>query len=152
MLSLRKSVNDRQEDRKTTWKHIKFGEKADAPAEKALIQWLKNLPLSGNFRDLQRIALYYHNFLHFDPELKKLLGFKTAFDYTKAEFEKLQSQPVKESYFNAEKSIIEMTREFKADLAEWAIAYFDSAQKAAANFEEKGDKTTMETLYRWKGK
>lgn len=148
--SLRESEKDRQEDWKMIWKQMNFGEMEDAPSEKGFIQWLRSLPLYGNFRDLQRIALNYHNFMKFDTELKKLLGFKSAFEFTKSEFEKINFQSLIFHEFSPEKSIAETELQFKSSFANWAISYFGSARKAAEYFQKKGDKTTPETLYRWK--
>ena len=150
--SLRETPEDREKDWEMIWEQMKFGKKENVPKEEKLLNWLKGLDLFGNFRDLQKIALYYYNFTNFEPKLKALLGFKTPFEYAKSEFEKLQSKPQasENSYFDKEKSIGEMEKHFKKDLAEWAISTLGSAEKAAKHFQEKGDKTTKETLYRWK--
>jgi Sigma-54 interaction domain len=151
---LRDTKEDRIEDWKNTWSKMKFGEKENAPKERAFLSWLTELPLYGNFRDLQKIALYCHSYPQFSPDLKALLPVKSEFEYAKSEFERLQSPAPKTkimvSYFDENKSIKDMQQHFNKDLANWAIDYFGSAQKAVDYFNEKGDKTTVETLYRWR--
>jgi hypothetical protein len=71
---------------------LKF--KGDAPKELELVKWLKHLPLYGNYRDLQKIAMYYNAFNQFDEGTKKMLNETNAFQYAKNEFEKYHSPVV----------------------------------------------------------
>jgi len=146
---LRETAEDREADWKKIWAQLHFGKESDAPNDSNLMTWLRALPLYGNFRDLQKIAIYYRNYDNFTEELKALLPQKNAFDYTKAEFNKLQSKAIK-SYFDTQKSIKDMEADFKKDLANWCIDTFGTAQKAVEHFTKKGDKTTSETIYRWR--
>ena len=151
MPALRDTPEDRTKDWQSTWKYLKFGEENDAPNDPVFVDWLNGLPLYGNFRDLQKIALYYYSFQKFSTALKEILPAKTAFDYTKFEFESLQSKsPI--PYFDAHKSLKAMEDDFHRDLANWAITAFGSAENASQHFKTKGDKTTKETLYNWRNK
>ena len=59
--------------------------------ESELINWLKKLPHYGNYRDLQKIAMYYNVFNEFEVDTRKLIEEDSAFKYSKAEFEKYHS-------------------------------------------------------------
>ena len=126
------------------------------PVNTNFIQWLKSLSLYGNFRDLQKIAIYCHNYQCFQPELKALLrkmGIKDVNTYVKKEFKKLQSRSSESSlkYFDIEKPIQEIEREFKKDLAIWLNQQFGSMEKASQHFKKEfGETVTQRTLQKWK--
>jgi transcriptional regulator with AAA-type ATPase domain len=91
---LRKTIEDREQDWESVWKQMRFNEinkNSNALEDEKLIAWLKNLPLYGNYRDLEKIAIYYNDFEKNFDELKKMLPEKTAFEYAKNEFGKWQS-------------------------------------------------------------
>lgn len=150
--SLKETPEDRKQDWKRVWESMKFEE--DIPLEKDFIDWLSKLELAGNFRDLQKIAIYFNNYINFDINLKSLLrkdNIQNELDYVIREFERLQSKKVELTYFSKEKSTKEMEAEFKKDLAIWANKEFGSMQKAADYFQEEFDETlTSRTLYKWK--
>ncbi len=122
--------------------------------DKALLNWVKSLPLFGNYRDLQRIAMNYKAYLEFSDELKKLLPYKNALEYTKEQFRKYmlnaEASQRQNQYFSTSKTPQQMITEFKRDLANWAIEIFGSAQKAVKHFDRLGEKITKETLYNWR--
>lgn len=152
--SLRETVEDRITDWENIWKGLKF--KGDAPKEFELVQWLKNLPLYGNYRDLQKIAMYYSAFTQFDEETKKMLDEKSAFQYAKNEFEKYHSPVVqlgKETFnFNIKQTTKEMIADYLFELQEWAVSKFGGRKAAIEHFKSKGDTVTEKTFNDWKNK
>ncbi len=138
------------------WRQLKF-EELNYPFpsyDKALLNWIKSLPLFGNYRDLQRIAMNYKAYLDFPSELKKSLPYKSAFEYIKDQFSKYMlnaersQQP--NSYFSVTKTPKQMLAEFRRDLANWAIEIFGSARLAAEHFKSLGEQITEVTLYNWR--
>ncbi|HTO35838.1 MAG TPA: sigma 54-interacting transcriptional regulator, partial [Flavobacterium sp.] len=79
--SLRETVEDRLQDWENVWNGLygKLGIKP--PTDLDLTNWLKKLPLYGNFRDLQKIAMYYNAFNSFDEEMQYQLRKANAFQY-----------------------------------------------------------------------
>ncbi len=145
---LRETVEDRETDWENIWEQLKFGKKEDAPKEPQLIKWLKGLPLYGNYRDLQKIAMYYNAFNKF--EFKDILNEKTAFEYAKNEFEKYHS-PTKQDKnvgfsVSPEKTADEMIADFQFQLQEWATKKW--SRKEAA----KKLKVSEKTLNNWKNR
>ena len=141
---------------KVIWQQLNFDSLGfEFPSyDKALLNWIKSLPLFGNYRDLQRIAMNYKAYLEFPDELKKLLPYKNALDYTKEQFRKYmlnaEASQQENPYFSTIRTTQQMITEFKRDLANWAIQTFGSAQKAVKHFESLGEKITKETLYNWR--
>ena len=89
---LRETREDIYEDWEKVWGYLKFENAPQAPKSSQLIAWLKKLPLYGNYRDLQKIAMYYHAFNEFNEEERKKicnnLGVACdALSYTKKQFE-----------------------------------------------------------------
>ncbi len=145
---LRETIEDREADWENIWEQLKFGKKEDAPKEPKLMKWLKELPLYGNYRDLQKIAMYYNAFNQF--EFKDILREKTALEYAKTEFEKYHS-PTRQNKsigFNVspEKTADEMLADFQFQLQEWATKKW--SRKEAA----KQLKVSEKTLNNWKNR
>ncbi len=155
---LRESPEDLYDEFKKIWIQMKFEHfyPFDNVVQKdeKLIEWIKSLKLFGNYRDLQKIAIYYKTFLDFNNELKDLLGINNPFEFTIQEYNKYISFNEKnqgvESFFSKDKSIKEMGNCFKAQFADWAIRRFSGAPNAVKHFNKLGDKTTKETLYKWR--
>jgi transcriptional regulator with AAA-type ATPase domain len=146
--ALRETPEERLQDWKEVWQQLKF--EGTAPEEKALLNWLEQQPLYGNFRDLQKIAIYYKSFLSFSEELKTLIGINSAFEYTKTEFEKyhiaVQNIPT-ENCFQIGKTADQMKQCFQQKLIAWAEStYHGSTKKQIA--EKLG--VTAKTLNNWK--
>ena len=119
--------------------------------DKKFLEWISEQKLYGNYRDLQKIAIYYKTFLDFNDDLKCLLSEKNAFDFAKKEFEKYNwTKQVEEREFYEDKTAEEMIGDFKKRLAEWAIQKFNGAPKAESHFKNLGGETTRGTLYNWK--
>ncbi|WP_298393701.1 sigma 54-interacting transcriptional regulator [Flavobacterium sp.] len=153
--ALRETAEDRIEDWKRIWNHLKFKGHPEAPSDTNLNKWLRQLPLYGNYRDLQKIAMYYNAFQSFDDATKVLLEEKTAFDYAKNEFEKYHSPEVdvnKPKYFDENLTTKDMIANFKFDLQVWAIDKFKGRKKAILHFKNLGDTITEKTLDNWKNR
>ncbi len=151
---LRETREDLEKDWENIWKQLQFSE--PIPQEKSLMDWLKTLPLYGNFRDLQKIAMYYNAFNQFDEETQKLISEKTAFEYAKNEFVKYHSPAtpqVNSKYnFDIQKKTKEMIAEYKYELQKWAVKEFGGRKKAIEHFRELGDKVTEKTFNNWKNR
>jgi transcriptional regulator with AAA-type ATPase domain len=152
--SLNETVEDRLMDWENVWKGLKF--KGDAPKELELVKWLKHLPLYGNYRDLQKIAMYYNAFNQFDEGTKKMLNETNAFQYAKNEFEKYHSPVVqlgKEKFnFNIKQTTKEMIADYLFELQDWAVSKFAGRKAAIEHFNSKGDTVTEKTFNDWKNK
>jgi transcriptional regulator with AAA-type ATPase domain len=152
---LRETIEDRTKDWENIWESQKFKGNPDIPTNTNLIKWLIQLPLYGNYRDLQKIAIYYNVFNSFDDETKKLLEESNAFQYAKNEFEKYHSPEIlenKSKYFVDNKTSTKMIEDFKFDLRNWAIDKFKSRKKAISHFQSLGDSITEKTLDNWKNR
>jgi transcriptional regulator with AAA-type ATPase domain len=149
--SLRETAEDRVQDWENSWKQLKFKTHPDIPKEQKLIKWIKSLSLYGNYRDLQKIAIYYNAFQTFSEETKEMIKEKTPFQYAKNEFEKYHShiEPDKKNVgfeISHEKSADEMTKDFHFQLYEWAIKKW-SRKEAAKKLN-----VTEKTLNNWKNR
>jgi transcriptional regulator with AAA-type ATPase domain len=151
---IRDTVEDRLTDWENVWKGLKF--KGEAPKELDLIKWLKKLPLYGNYRDLQKIAMYYNAFNQFDEATRKMLNETSAFQYAKNEFEKYHSPVVqlgKEKFnFNIEQTTKQMIADYLFELQDWAVSKFEGRKPAIEHFNSKGDTVTEKTFNDWKNK
>jgi transcriptional regulator with AAA-type ATPase domain len=145
---LRESQRDIYQDWKIAWNELKIG---DPPKYNlAFKDWLSNQPLNGNFRDLQKIAIYYHAYQQFDTTIKKSIPQKSAFEYAKYEFQKYHSKNIPTNMLNLELDLRQLITNYKRDLAIKVIAHFGSAKKAAEYYQTKGNGTTARSLYKWK--
>jgi DNA-binding NtrC family response regulator len=154
--SLRETPEDIPDEFEGIWRQMKFEQfypfETTVKKDKQLFNWLKKLPLYGNYRDLQKIAIYYKTFLGFTDDIKKMLKQKSPFAFAKSEFEKYisyQESDEKFNLFSDKKTIKEMEDCFKKQLADWAIDRFKGGPNAAKHFKSLGGKTTHDTLYKW---
>jgi len=152
--AIRETVEDRITDWENIWKGLKF--KGDAPRELELVKWLNHLPLYGNFRDLQKIAMYYNVFNQFDEGTKKMLNETNAFQYARNEFEKYHSPVIqlgKEKFnFNIKQTTKEMIADYLFELQDWAVSKFEGRKRAVEHFNLKEDTVTEKTFNDWKNK
>ena len=148
---LSQTPEDREKDWKAVWKQMLFKDEYETPLEKVLIDWLKDQDLPGNFRDLQKIAIYYRAFLDFDKAVLAIIPEKTAFDFAKNEFQKYhQSVPLPQTLqFNRSQTSTQMIAEFKFQLASWAVKEFGGKTQAARHFKELDEKITRVTIHNW---
>ncbi|GHU68659.1 hypothetical protein FACS189413_06090 [Bacteroidia bacterium] len=91
---LRYTKEDRETDWENTWKYLfdKIKPMPNVPQEIELLNWLKELKLYGNYRDLQKIVMYYNAFNQFDDETKALIEEQSPFEYAKNAYTKYHSQ------------------------------------------------------------
>jgi transcriptional regulator with AAA-type ATPase domain len=138
--SLSQTPKDREKDWESSWKHLFSEVKPEmpkVPKDSELFEWLSELPLSGNWRDLEKIAMYYYAFNQFEDETKKMLNENNAFQYAKNEFEKYHSLETLSKNddtifkFSTEKNAVEIEADFKCFLQDWAIKKFGSRKEAA---------------------
>jgi transcriptional regulator with AAA-type ATPase domain len=133
--AIRETVEDRFKDWENVWKGLNFS--TDVPKDLDFVAWLKQLPLYGNFRDLQKIAIYYNAYNQFDEETRMMLDESNAFQYAKNEFEKyhsFQANPKNDDTlfkFSFEKNALEIEADFKCHLQDWAAKRFGSRKEAA---------------------
>ena len=89
---LRHTPEDREKDWETVWQQLKFDTLGfSVPREKELINWIKEQMLYGNYRDLQKIAIYYKSFLELPDEAKKLEKCYSAFEFASKQYNKYYS-------------------------------------------------------------
>jgi transcriptional regulator with AAA-type ATPase domain len=153
--ALRETEEDRVDDLKKIWNNLKFKGNPPVPTDNNLIKWLKGLQLHGNYRDLQKIAMYYNAFQSFDEVTKEMLEETNAFEYAKNEFEKYHSPEVeinKPKYFDENLTTKDMIANFKFDIQDWAVHKFKGRKKAILHFQKLGDTITEKTLDNWKNR
>jgi transcriptional regulator with PAS, ATPase and Fis domain len=149
---LRETREDVVTDWQRVWAYLKFGNEESAPSEAGLIKWLKELPLYGNFRDLQKIAMYYQVFNDLPKDARNE---KTALDYAKAQFKAYHSAPDQISsdhWFNFSEKLTtkQMIQDYLFELQDWATKRFGSHKKACEHFNGLGDKVKPKSLYEWR--
>jgi transcriptional regulator with AAA-type ATPase domain len=149
---LKEAIEDREADWEATWSHQKFNNKRQCPKNKELIEWLKNIDLPGNWRDLQRIAIWYNAFLDFDNELKNHHKSKTALEFVKYQYERIcvrENDMYRKNQFSRELTANGQVDEYRKELALWAKDFFGSYKKATDYFNSIGDSITEKTFYNW---
>lgn len=155
---LRETQKDIETDWSNVWTYLKF-EKKDCPKNQKFFSWIKQLPLYGNYRDLQKIAMYYNAFNQFDKNDQKRIcesmGIPCeALSYTKEQF-KLYHSPTNVSKDNTvsvevhsdSHSIETLKMDFLYQLYEWASNQ-NMKNKDIANYFGVGERT----INNWKNK
>ncbi len=144
------------------WLQLKFDQfysfKEKIKPDNAFFQWLKQLSLPGNYRDLQRIAIVYKTYLDFPRELTEHLPEKSPFEYAKKHYEKY----IDPYHAGATKllprelnlyrySPKELEKRFKKELACKIKEVFGSFSKAEMHYNKTfGEKEiTRQTLDNW---
>jgi len=152
---LREARDDIKNDWKATWEHQKFNTKRNCPQNDKLFNWLGTLEFPGNWRDLQRIAIWYEAFSIFPQNHRNILGFDNPLDYAKHMYELIciRKDPNKNKFdffFDQDLSATGQAEEYQKQLALWAKEMHGSFKKAAIYYNERiGDKITEKTLYNW---
>lgn len=144
------SRKDREKDWERIWQQMQFDKAAEVPREPALLQWLARQAFPGNFRDLQKVAIYYYTYQHrFDDETRKLSGFDSPAAFARAEFENHHQLPEIASHYNFSDSLTaeEMLADYQKEMVAWAISRTSSHEEA---WERLG--ISRRTFYNWKGK
>ncbi len=153
---LRETTEDRISDWGKIWTGLRFPGTPTAPSEGELITWIKKLPLYGNYRDLQKIAMYYNVYTKFDEMTKNMISATSPFNYAKTEFEKYHSPLVQNEdekfNFNITQTTKAMIADYLFHLQDWAVKKFKGRNSAEAHFKELGDTITVKTFNDWKNK
>jgi transcriptional regulator with PAS, ATPase and Fis domain len=144
--SIRESKDKIKEYWIEVWKQLQFKNKKEPQKDDKFIDWLKNQNLYGNFRDLQKIAIYYNTFDNLKEQ--NLAKEKNAFEYAKNQFEMYGSKETENEEakirisIDTEKTAKDLENDFHAELVKWASNKYgkDAAKKLDIN--EK-------TLKRW---
>lgn len=156
---LRETREDIYEDWEKVWEYLKFENAPPAPKSSQLIAWLKGLPLYGNYRDLQKIAMYYHAFDEFNEEARKKicnnLGVACdALSYTKKQFELYHSpnNKTEDNIISIELDLEnckakDLQKEFHYQLYVWAKKMYGKEETIA---EKLG--VEARTLNNWKNR
>ena len=151
--SLAEASEDREKDWQAIWQQLRFP--SPTPTSPELLRWLKSLPLPGNYRDLQRIAIAYKAWSDFPPELRKQFPrINSPLAYARHLYETQQKRPEASSglTFSHTRSLRQHLTAYKQALAAWAHATFGSDQKAAKHFQgiDPAETITRETLNKWR--
>ncbi len=152
MPPLRETKKELFNDFKNIWKQMLFEEKYNfdkyVKNDNNLKKWLESLELYGNYRDLQKISIYYKTYLDFNKETKKIIAQKNPFEFTKDQFEKYASF----NYENQDNDNIDFNltpnqnvKKFKKHLADKLIKKYGSVSKAS----EKYNDIDKRTIYNW---
>lgn len=142
---LRNTRKDIKSDFESIWKQMQF-EEQNLPQDEDIYNWMKSIPLYGNFRDLQKIAIYYNNFIKFDDETKKFLEEKTPLEYAQKQFnEYCMTDAVRNITIRTSGTADDMEREFHKKLVDWAEEEYGSQAEAAKKLE-----ISVRTLGNWK--
>lgn len=151
---LRRTPNEIWTAFKMIWTQLKFESfysfKEYLDKDENLMKWLIEQPLYGNYRDLQRIAIYYKTYLAFDREIKKIIKEKTAFDYTVSNYQKYSSSKSDENeFYNIERSPFENIKLYQKKLAQFLINEFSSAGKVVEFYKSKKIEISDKTILNW---
>lgn len=151
--ALRETKEDRLTDWGNVWKGLRFKGNPNVPDDKKITDWLKKLPLYGNYRDLQKVAIYFNAFNSFDDITISMLDEKTPFEYAKKQFEAYHSDNITIQDEGASfkltvgKNANELDVDFKHFLQDWAIQKYGSRKDAA---DQLG--VDVKSLNNWKNK
>ena len=153
--SLRETVKDRMDDWQRVWENLKFPKSPKVPDDLELNKWLKTLDLYGNYRDLQKIAMYYNIYDNgFDNETLEMIPQKSAFQYAKVEFNKYHGYSSSDENckfnFNTDQTTKELIGDYKNELQKWAIHKYGTRKEAVKHFKKLGDTVTEATFTNWK--
>ncbi len=163
---LRDTQDELDTDWKNIWQQLRFEEQnLPVPTDAVFMNWLRRQDLWGNYRDLQKIAIYYKTYLDIErredkealQHINRQHKVKSAAEFAMREFELYYSRMPDESgqshpYFNEKKSPKDMEVHFRADFARWAQGKFGGIKQAAQYFYEKfGQENSIaeRTLYDW---
>jgi len=149
--SLKESPEDRENDWQNVWNHMKFIN-SKIPTNKEFMKWLKSINLPGNYRDLERIAIWIDAHQNFTPEMKHKLSEKNEFEYAKKLYYEI-CEPLKSeaniNQFSLDLTANGMSENYHKKLADWAKFTLGSFKKAADHFNLLGDSISEKTLYNW---
>lgn len=153
------SVRDTLEDLEGDWKAIFDQLYPDAgikaPTDSQIMNWLKSLPLKGNFRDLENIAKDYKIFGEFEPNEQKEICREmkipvSPFEYAKKCFELYHSNPavgntIETKIPEVKTDAKSIENAFHQELRKWAEEKYGSRKEAARKLG-----VSEKTLDNWK--
>lgn len=123
-----------ENDFKKVWQQMDFKKRNEIPNLDELYKWLKRINLSGNYRDLEKIAILWHQarLMNFEDENK-------IFEWVKEQMktyhiENKSSEDVKYN-FRKDASKKEMVREYRNAMYQWAKENFDNNKEAEKALE-----------------
>lgn len=141
---IRESKEDLQRFWEETWQ--KYTNSSKPFWNDTLAQFLENQELKGNFRDLQKIALYIWAFY------QETKDEESAIDKGIAEFLKwIPKTPQRQnafSYFKEGKTYKDMVQHFNYDLVDWAVKTYGSRKKAAEILERSEASISLDLKYK----
>ena len=137
---VRETLEDLEDDWKGIFERLYPKEKIEVPTDRNFINWLKSLPLKGNFRDLENIAKDYKIFNEFDEDTQKAICSEmkipiSPFEYAKKCYEQYHCEST-----SAEKIEIKipdsadakaLEKNFHQQLRKWAENKYGSRKEAA---------------------
>ena len=155
---LREVPEERKNDWRLIWRQLRFDqvtEYKEAPLPTAFWRWLQGQPLYGNYRDLQKIAMYYRTYLAFSEEERRQLHFDSAHAFAQDQFERYAGQSQKQQIGLAERFDFALGPQraelrFKQLFCDWAERQYGGLSQAVRAFEALSDTTTERTLRNWK--
>ncbi len=116
---------------KNTWASLGYTNKGyPLPWNQSLQNYLETHPLTGNFRDLQKLAhhivAFYHDTMRWENAITQALESLTKWN----EIDTDLNQSEKENYFQPDKTYEEILLDFNRDVTLWAIRHYGSRQQA----------------------
>lgn len=122
-----------------------------------MFNWIKQQPLKGNYRDLERVVLLYHCATTMDKKLKELQGIKSPYDYVTREYPRQvivedDNESVDQISVSIldDKAPLELVSDFKRNCITYIEKRFGSIDTAVEFYKSKGLGCTRSTLYKWK--
>lgn len=137
---VRETLEDLEDDWKGIFERLYPKEKIEVPTDRNLINWLKSLPLKGNFRDLENIAKDYKIFKEFDEDTQKAICSEmkipiSPFEYAKKCYDlyHCESTSAEKIEIKIPNSVDAKTLEknFHQQLRKWAENKYGSRKEAA---------------------
>ena len=137
--TLKETPETIENDFKTVWQNMKFEYKNEIPNIKELHKWIKRVNLSGNYRDIEKIAILWHQcrLMNFENE-------ETIFEWVKQQIKTYHStnnisNEVKFNFRKGKKHD-ELLREYKNAMYEWAIKNYSNQKEAAKALGYKSER------------
>ena len=116
-------------DFKKIWQQMDFKKQSEIPNLEELYKWLKRINLSGNFRDLEKIAILWHQarMMNFDSE-------ENIFEWVKEQMQTyhLENKFNAETKYNFRKGVSKKTmeQEYRNEMYLWAKENFENNKEA----------------------
>jgi transcriptional regulator with AAA-type ATPase domain len=111
------------------WNDMKFEHKNTPPSINEFIKWLRKISLSGNYRDLQKIAILWHQGRLMELETEEII-----FEWVKEQITNYHStiKHTNQVNYNFRKGITkkELFNEYRNAMYQWATAHFKNHKEA----------------------